>query len=428
MTTSSTTSATHESAPGEPTHTSYRLGAHSIPARDVKTAAHQQLLAEAHRRHERVLCECTTAGAPMYVARVGSLLIVKRMPDTGMAHHRTCPSWQPPQELSGLGQVLGEAIDNDPDSGLTVVRVDFSLSKSSGRAAPAPAGAAAPDTVGTDGSKLTLRAMLHYLWDEAGFTTWSPRMAGRRQWRVVSWHLTQAARDKATKGMPLGSRLFVPAPFVADRKAELAAARMKAWAPARKKKGSTTTQLMMLIAEVKEIGPTRFGHKLVCKHLPDAPLMLADDIHRRMTTTFADELALWEGHDDAHLMVIATFSVGPTGLASAESLALMCTDSHWLPITNDYDLLLITKAVEEQRRFTVGLRYNLAADTPLATLTFTDTDPATAVYYNTAEDAAAHTDDFAELITAHGLAHWHWDTDAELPEFPAPTPPHTPSH
>ena len=310
--------------------------------------------------------------------------------------------------------MLGQAIDDDPESGLTALRLDFSLSKSAGRPAPAASAGAGGDTVAADGTKLTLRAMLHYLWDDAGFTQWSPGMEGKRSWKVISWHLRQAARTKTTKGSPLGQKLFVPEPFHTDRKAEIAARRMAAWSGARAQRGSKTTPLMVLVGEVKDIAPSRFGHKMLIKHMPDAPVMLADDIHNRLTKTFADELALWDAEDTRHLVAIVTFSVGPTGLASAERLALMCTDERWLPIANDYDQLLIATAAEQARRFTVGLRYNLAADKPLATLTLTDTDPATAVHYSTDHDPT----DFTELIEAEGLAHWHWHTDDPLPPLP----------
>jgi len=55
----------------------------------------------------------------MYVARLGEGFIVKRMPDTGSHHAPDCPSYEPPAELSGLGQVLGSAITEDPATGET---------------------------------------------------------------------------------------------------------------------------------------------------------------------------------------------------------------------------------------------------------------------------------------------------------------------
>ena len=64
----------------------------------------------------------------------------------------------------------------------------------------------------------------------------------------------------------------------------------------------------MLIGELKAIDPARFGHKLVIKHLPDAPLMVDDILLARLNKRFGNELELWQADDAGHLMVIATFS------------------------------------------------------------------------------------------------------------------------
>jgi hypothetical protein len=71
----------------------------------------------------------------MYVARLGASdgYIVKRMPDTGSHHAPDCPSYEPPAEVSGLGQVLGSAITEDPATGETTLKLDFPMSKMPGR-------------------------------------------------------------------------------------------------------------------------------------------------------------------------------------------------------------------------------------------------------------------------------------------------------
>lgn len=145
------------------------------------------------------------------------------------------------------------------------------------RAAPAVAGSGGvTDSVAADPNRLTLRAVLHYLWQEADLATWSPRMAGKRNWRLVSWYLRQAAPGKFTKGKPLATKLYVPEPFNAEKKTETAARRLSAWAPMQQH--DTSQQFMMLIGELEAIDPARFGHKLVIKHLPDASLMIDDTL------------------------------------------------------------------------------------------------------------------------------------------------------
>ena len=91
----------------------------------------------------------------MYVARVAGQFIAKRMPGTGPS---TIPgeSYEAPPELSGFGDVVGRAIQEDADAGVTVLKLGFSLSRTGRK----PASAVAPregDSAKADASKLSPR-------------------------------------------------------------------------------------------------------------------------------------------------------------------------------------------------------------------------------------------------------------------------------
>jgi hypothetical protein len=385
----------------------------------------QQLLAAAHTDRVRPLCLCRPDGVAMYVAKIGpDKYVIKRMPDSGLEHAHRCASYLPPEELSGLGQVLGSAITEEADSGLTAIKLGFRMSKAE-RAAPAGAGdGGVADSVAADPNRLTLRAVLHYLWQEADLATWTPGMDGKRNWRIVSWYLRQAARGKFAKGKPLATRLYIPEPFNVEKKTEIAARRLSAWAPMQQH--GSGQQFMMLIGEYKEIVPARFGHKLLVRHLPDAPLMIDDKLVARLNKRFGDELELAQADDKGHLMVIATFSVGRAGLAAAEEISLVMTDEHWLPYESLLDKLLLDAALAARRRFTKSLRYNLAPDKPMASLVFTDTETPTAAFLLTSEedrDTAARiaTDTFTDV--------WTWVLGEDMPPLPpVADPAHTTHH
>jgi hypothetical protein len=384
------------------------------------TSEIQQLLAAAHADRIRPACLCRPGGVAMYVAKIGAeKYVIKRMPDSGLTHGHHCPSYLPPEALSGLGQVLGAAITEEADSSLTSIRLGFRMSKSE-RAAPtgAPTGAAGggevADSVSGDANRLSMRGVLHYLWQEADLATWSPGMAGKRNWRIVAWYLRSAARGKYTLGTPLPTRLYLPEPFTAEKKTEIAARRLSAWAPLQQP--GAGQQFMMLIGELKAIEPARFGHKLIIKHLPDAPLMLDDALLARLNRRFADELELWHLDEDGHLMVIATFSVGRGGLATAEEISVVMTDRNWLPYESQADRLLLDVALDQHRRFTKSLRYNLAPDHPMASLVFTDTETPTAAFLLAGEEDR---DAVNELAAAAGIDIWTW----AIGEDPPPLPP-----
>lgn len=375
----------------------------------------QQMLAAAHRDRIRPLCLCRRPGVAMYVAQVGpKKFVTKRMPDSGLEHAPRCASYLPPEELSGLGQVLGSAIEEQADSGQTAIRLGFRMSKTE-RAAPTGAGSGGvADSVAADPNRLTVRAVLHYLWQEADLATWTPGMSGKRNWRIVSWYLRQAARGKHIKGKPLAAKLYIPEPFNAEKKAEIVARRLAAWTPLQQP--GPSHQFMLLVGELKDIATARFGHKLVIKHLPDAPVMIDDTLLARLNKRFANELELWQAHDDGHLMVIATFSVGRAGLANAEEVSLVMTDRNWLPYESLHDKLLLDTALDARRRFTKSLRYNLVHDKPMASLVFTDTETPTAAFLVTKDEER---DAAAQIATGTGTHVWTWVLTEAMPPLPS---------
>ena len=152
----------------------------------------------------------------------------------------------------------------------------------------------------------------------------------------------------------------------------MAAKRLNQWQKASARPGHRQ-QLMVLIAEIKAIDAARYGHKMVLKHLPDAPLFLDDRLHRRLKRAFALELDLWAADETSHLVVIATFTVGRGGAAMAEEVALMPTTAQWLPYQDPYAKVLLDRLVDTQRRFRTTPRFSLppTVDLPIAVLTDT---------------------------------------------------------
>ena len=136
-----------------------------------------------------------------------------------------------------------------------------------------------------------------------------------------------------------------------------------------------------------------------------------------MLKRFADELELWQADEAGHRMVIATFTVGRTGLASVQELSLAMTDEHWLPYESAADKLLLDTAIGAHRRFTKSLRYNLTADAPMASLVFTDTEIPIAAYLLSDADER---DDIEALQATTGTDTWTWVVGETMPALPTP--------
>lgn len=347
----------------------------------------------------------------MYVARLGDGHIVKRMPGTGSHHAPDCPSYEPPAEFSGLGQVLGSAITEDPATGETTLKLDFPLTKMPGRSQMPPAGGDS-DSVASDGTRLTLRGLLHYLWDQAELTRWHPGFEGKRSWATVRRHLLQAAVNKIAKGDALRSRLYVPEVFSVEHRDAINGRRLSQWADSISLPGKSHP-LMLMIAEVKEIVPARYGYKAVIKHVPDQSFSIDEGLYRRLGRQFSEELALWAVSDNLHMIIIATFSTATAGIPFINELSLMPVNRQWLPVQDAVELQLLDHLVRGDRAFVKGLRYNLARGTPVATAVLTDcAGSPPALFVGPLADSALR-----ELTEAGmGERLWVWNPPEPLPQ------------
>lgn len=389
---------------------------------DDATPAFEAALSSAYGRLPRPLCLCRVPGVEMYIAKVGRQFIIKRMPDSGYKHAPSCPSFDPPASLSGFGDLAGGAIHTDALSGITTLKVDFPLSRgASGKTEAKLGGSKKTEQLEAQsaGSRLGLHGLLHYLWSEAGFHRWSPAMAGKRNWFVLRKYLMLAAGDKVVRGQTLASMLFIPESFDLEHKKAIALRREALFA--HFSGGEGARPLMLVLAEVKELRAARFGSKLLCKHLPDVPFHLREDIAAQVSKRFAAMMGMWNTMEDLHLMVFGTCSVNGVGVPSMEAMTLTLVNEQWLPVETPYDKTLVDTLVRARRRFDKGLRYQLASDVPVAAAVLTDCPDPVAMYVVTPQADEAYRSAISTLGRDSDFARWIWSClDGEMPPLPPP--------
>ena len=394
----------------------YRIGG-EIFAEDAPEL--QAALASAYGSKERPLCLCKEPGIAMYIARMGDQLLIKRMPLSGGDHDPGCASHEPPYELSGLGALMGGAIQLDPSSGLAALKLEFSLSRTGSRAAPVASGES-NETAKSDAKRLTLRGLLHYLWHEAELTTWTSLWAGKRHWWNVHWHLVEAARQMIVKGAPLSDILFVPEPFRSTNKAAIEQRRAAALAAALPPR-SGPRKLMVLVGEVKEFAPARTGQKLIVRHMPGFVFLIDDSLYRRVQVRFDNEIALWSADDGSHLMAIATFGLNAAGLAVIEEIALMVVSENWIPYESIPEKKLVDALAKSREQSLKGLRYNFTVDQPIAAAVLPQHRPRpVALYIVPAHANEQYQARLDELIASRPeMDAWVWRAgEGEMPALP----------
>lgn len=380
------------------------------PSRDLEDA-----IAAAHAIRHRPLCMCRPSGVEMYTARTGSGCIVKRLPFTGSQHAVTCRSYGPPEDHSGLGQVLESAVIEDPATGLTNLRVDFALSKRQRRATASPSNREFRTAV-VSPNRLSLRGLLHHLWNAADLTLWRPGFAGKRTWTVVRGRLLTVADGTLIQGKKLRTRLFVPERFRVDERDAILARQIGLWS--RLSPGRTRSRsLVLMLAELKEIAPSRHGYDVVVKHLPDRPFSMDEVLFRRMQSRFERELSIWSASNRVRMIIACSFQITQVGNPRIEELSLMTTDYCWIPIEDRSEHRLLQRLVGEDRTFRKCLRFDLGKDCLIASALLLDIGEAGLPLFIQRPDGHG----FGRRTDSVDGAWWIWDLsspDGSVPSLP----------
>ena len=396
---------------------SYRIGTQVFRASDPGLGA---ALESIHATAERPLCMCVPAGVPMYVAR-HERLVVKRMPETGPDHRVDCVSYEPPPGTSGLGQLMGDAVV--PTTGEDVeVRCDFALSRSKGKAVQRSAPQeGAPAEIKASRKGLSLRGLLHLLYERAGFNRWTPRMAGKRNQAVFQWHMLEAAKHIVVKGAPLSERLHVPGRFSVERKDELARARREKLRFLSVPGENGQTQMALILGEYNGSEPGDFGRRLAIRHMPDAPLLMDDKMWAKTKVSYEAFLSAREADvaERPRLLMLALVSAKQDGVYQIVALTMMLVSAQFIPMELQYEQALIDALVLGNRNFVKPLRYESKSAGSFANAILLDAGPEPVALhlvseFNSDEFAAAK----AKAIHDATTAVWTWDVAEPMPELP----------
>ena len=154
------------------------------------------------------------------------------------------------------------------------------------------------------------------------------------------------------------------------------------------------------------------------EHLRKPPFMLNEDVHRRMAAKFANELSLWDATPEARLIAMATFGLAATGVAATETMALMVVNENWIPF--EHSAMLLEALTRRSASYLKGLRYNLSAGRPLASVVLREDGTAPVAMYIVPPNADdAYRAALAELTNESEMAAWIWTAgEAAMPPLP----------
>lgn len=379
----------------------------------------QDALARVYDTPERPRCLCVPGGIEMYVAK-HRLFVVKRMPETGTSHHASCPSYESELYQSGLGELMGESIiEHSAES--VELRVDFPLVRVPGRTVPCGE-QHEPSEVSVPRRRMSLRAVMHFLFERAGMNRWVPAMEGKRNQGVLHRYLMEAAEDVVTKGVRLSERLYVPEPFSEATKSHTAERRRNKLAVLHAPDDESQFKMALVLGEFKCSEATSFGRKVWVKHMPDAPLFINTKAWERIERVYG---SLFDARDadtshKPRVVMCALIYAKREHTYQIDKASFLLTTDQWIPVDGIHEIDLIDALVAHHRRFMKPLRYDAksAAQFPNALLLDAGDTPV-ALHVVSAFMEAKERGLKEKLLKASGTREWAWTTDTPMPALPA---------
>ena len=318
-----------------------------------------------------------------------------------------------------MGELVGEAIiEHSPES--VELRVDFPFARIPGRPMPRGERQEASD-VNVPRRRMSLRAVMHFLFERAGLNRWTPAMEGKRNQGVLHKYLTEAAEDVTSKGLRLSERLYVPEPFSEATKSQTAERRRSKLAILQSPEDDAQFNMALILGEFKGCDATAFGRKVWVKHMPDAPLFIDSKAWERIERVYG---ALFEARDadtarKPRIVMCALIYAKREHIYQIDTASFMLATEQWIPLDGIHEIDLIQALVEQQRRFMKPLKYDAmsAACFPNALLLDAGEAPVALHVVSGFIDAKERAAKERAVKAVDGC--WIWHTDKAMPMLPA---------
>ena len=378
----------------------------------------QDALGHIYATSERPRCMCIRGGVEMYVAKHRQY-VIKRMPGTGDKHHPSCASYEPAHGQSGLGELIGDAvIERSPE--LIELRVDFPLTRITGKSAPRGE-PVPPADVSAGRRRMSMRAVIHYLFERAGFNRWTPAMEGKRTQGVIHKYLMEAAAEIELKGARLSERLYVPEPFSEERKAAIAERRRNKLTVLLAPEDAMQFKMALVLGEFKGSESAASGRKIWIKHMPDAPLLIDNKVWERIVRVYGPLFEACDADTSTRprLVLCALVYAKREHIYHIDTASVILTTASWIPVDGIHELGLLQTLIDQRRRFVKLMRYDAPPTMAFANALLLDTgttstplhvlSPFLSPKERTAKERA---------ILESGAGTWVWNTETPMPALP----------
>lgn len=320
-------------------------------------------------------CLCTDPAPRLVIRHREGIYYLACWPGGGQAHARGCEFRNTGGQWSGRGYYQAGALQETDDGAASVA---LSLPLNVRTSNPAAAGVTpSPRDAGTARSRMGLLGLLHYLWERANLTRFTPDEGAetdRRGWASASPLVRGAITGVSSAGLPLSWSCYVVPPFDPAHPDEHDVAFARFTDRLGERNGTVRRGLML--GAVRSWTPTRYGQRCDLRH-HRTPVFFSTALHERIRRA-APSAMTDQRPAGSEQVVLALVSRSEKGNLSAVGAAVMLTNAGFVPADSTHEVVMADALTAAKRSFVKPLRYDSDAAV-LPDFVLTDTDPATMV-------------------------------------------------
>lgn len=396
-----------------------RLAGQLVPATVVRTHPERfsQLLGRARAEvgHGECLCQPDRPQRLVIRCRAGRYHLAT-WPEHGHHHQAGCPWYRPDPALSGGRTATRAAIEISETGAAIRLSAPLRVRTAPIRPSPVPARDQAGATPGSSRRGLGLVALLHWLWEDSGLSTWHPQST-RRTWSACHRRLVDQTVDGTINGQRLGDVLYVVPPYRPDAADRHAAAYNRF--TTRLGRRGIGRQRGLVLGEVRAVEPTEHGVRIRLAHLR-APLYASRGLLDRVRRSHRPAFAAASDTSPARRVALCLVDRSLRGYVIVEDLAVQLCTPAYIPVESGPELRMAAALIAAGRAFVKPLRYDTAAAV-FPDFILVDTTPPTVVevwgIHSRADYERRKRTKQAYYRNA-GQPLLEWDTANPLPDLP----------
>ncbi|MFF3710276.1 DUF1173 family protein [Streptomyces phaeochromogenes] len=306
--------------------------------------------ARAEVGHGQCLCQTPALRLVIRCSRAGRYHLAG-WPGEGQQHDPSCSFHKLASELTGRDSYSTDAIKESEDG--VAIRLSAALARK--LSAPEPAQNSTEPRDGRARRTVGLLGLLHWLWEETQLTAWYPCWR-RRTWWVCHARLSEQIAGCSINHEELTEALYVVPPF-REEYARRNTAAFETFRIARLKRRGDTQRRGLILGEIRDVRPTRYGVRYSLAHHRGA-LFATTALDERLRRSYRPAFSATADEHGARRIGLFLVELSPKGNVRVLDMAAMLVSKLYIPADSSHEVVMANALADAGRAYVKPVRYD----------------------------------------------------------------------